>query len=401
LTAPDAVTVLRAVDGAVLTKRVRRTRDGELLTANYDRGFWFGVEEVQVGGLLDLGGLLARLEHDPKRCVIRGVPLPGIDRGRCRRLLYPIVDDDGEEVDPTFEATPRRWLALDFDDLPTPTWNAEDLARRRQAIERDRAEHPLPWAPKSEDDGEDIDLAGDDDPAPIDPARDWSLVCWAAVSTLPVEFHAASAYWQMTSSAGIKPGIRLRLWYWLDRPVADDEAKHWLADAPVDRALYSPVQIHYTAAPIFAGPADDPVPVRSGWWWRHQNVVTDPELPAPEPIDVDRVVPWRHAGSGGGDRVQAYAEAALRAAATATAGTRHPTLMAVAVRLYSLADAGLLDHGEVTRRLLAAAEAPLSPAERHQRCRRRGGRPSENEQAVDWARAKAKAAPDLPEGFRP
>jgi len=74
--------------------------------------------------------------------------------------------------------------------------------------------------------------------------------------------------------------------------------------------------------------------------------------------------------------------------------------MAVAVRLYSLAGAGLLDHGDVTRQLLAAAEAPLSAPERRQRAMRQGGRPSENEQALDWARARARAAPDLPEGFR-
>jgi hypothetical protein len=75
--------------------------------------------------------------------------------------------------------------------------------------------------------------------------------------------------------------------------------------------------------------------------------------------------------------------------------------MAVAVRLYSLADAGLLDHGETTRQLLAAAEAALSGAERTSRAVRLGGRPSELERACDWARARAQVSPDLPEGFRP
>jgi hypothetical protein len=60
----------------------------------------------------------------------------------------------------------------------------------------------------------------------------------------PPEFQNVSTWWQMTNSAGIKPGIRLRLWFWLDRPVTDDEAKRWLAYAPVDQALYSPVQVH-------------------------------------------------------------------------------------------------------------------------------------------------------------
>jgi hypothetical protein len=207
----------------------------------------------------------------------------------------------------------------------------------------------------------------------------------------------------MTSSAGIKPGIRLRLWYWLDRPVSDAECKRWLAEAPVDRALYSPAQVHYVAAPIFDDPADDPVPVRSGWWWRHRNAVTVPELPEPEPVNVDHVVAWppRDRGDAGalGTRASRYADAALQAVATASPGDRHPTLMAVAVRLYSLADAGLLDPGETTRQLLAAGEAPLSSTERQTRAVRLGGRPSELERACDWARARAKASPDLPEGF--
>lgn len=408
MSAADTVTVLRAVDGAVLTKRIRRALDDELLIAGYDNGFHSAVSEAPVAGLLDLGSLLASLECLSDRCIIRGRPLPGINRKRCRRLLYPVLDDDGREIDPTFEAVPRHVLAVDFDDLPTPVWNADDLARRRAAIDRDRAEHGVP-APKGEEDGEDIDLAGDDDPAPIDPVADWALVVRAAVSTLPAEFQNASAWWQMTSSAGLKPGIRLRLWFWCDRPVTDQECKRWLAGSPVDLALYSPVQIHYIAAPIFDDPADDPVPLRSGWWWRHQNTVAVPELPEPEPmpVNVDHVVSWQQERGKDGNgmdlpaRARRYADAALRAVATASPGDRHPTLMAVAVRLYSLANAGLIDPAETTRNLLAAGEAPLSPAERQLRATRIGGRDSELQRAVDWARARARAAPDLPKGFAP
>ena len=227
-------------------------------------------------------------------------------------------------------------------------------------------------------------------------------MCRAAISTLPPEFHNVSAWWQVTSSAGIKPGIRLRLWFWLDRPVSDDEAKRWLADAPVDRSLYSPVQVHYVAQPVFDPPELDPVPLRSGWFWAHSNVVPVPALPAPEPASLGRPagrIETASAGYNAGRRAARYADAALRAVETASSGTRHPTLVAVAVRLYSLADAGLLDHAEVTHELLTAAETPLSAAERRQRCTRIGGRASANEQAIDWARAKAHAAPDLPQGF--
>lgn len=398
----DTVTVLRAVDGAILTKRIQRDLDDGLLVAAYDRGFSFAVTELPIAGLVDLGRLLARIEGDPHACVVRGTPLPGVDLSRSRRLLYDQADHDGSPVAATFGPSPRRWLALDFDDLRTPSWNKHDLAARRLAIERDRAEHGPPL-PKGEDDGDDLDLAGDCDPAPIDPVADWALVCRAAISTLPREFHSVSAWWQMTSSAGIKPGIRIRLWFWLDRPLTDDEAKRWLADAPVDQSLYSPVQVHYVAAPIFDPAELDPVPVRSGWFWSNSNVVSVPELPAPEPINVNHVVASARpalASASQNRRAQAYAQAAVRGVATASLGTRHPTLMAAAVRLYSIADAGLLDHAEVTRQLLAAAEMPLSEAERRQRCARFGRGSSANEQAIDWARARARAAPDVPEGFR-
>lgn len=411
----DNITVLRALDGLLLTKRIQRARDGEFLVAGYDRAFEFAVTEHPVTSLIGLGGLLASLESCPTACVIRGRPLPGTNLQRTWRLLYETTDEDGRTREATFEPAARRWIALDFDDLPTPEWNEDDLARRRQAILDDYARRntpdaaglvpPYEGAAILEDEAEaavwDIDIAGDADPAPIDPVTDWALVCRHAVSTLPTEFHPASCWWQMTSSAGIKPGIRLRLWFWLDRPVTDQECKRWLADAPVDRSLYSAVQVHYVARPIFADPADDPVPLRCGWWWRHQNTVAVPDLPEPQPIDPEQAVGtrWRDAAPGPDRRAHAYADAALRAVSTAPAGTRHPTLMAVATRLYSLCDAGLLDPRETTRQLLAAAAAPLSAVERQQRCTPHGGRPSENEQACDWARAKARAAPDLPEGF--
>jgi hypothetical protein len=400
-TSADTLTVLRAVDGAIMTKRIRRDHGDELLPTAYDRGLWFAVEELPVAGLIDLGQLLASIECDPHACVVRGTPLPGIDRCRCRRLLHDRIDQDGSPVAATFGPSAPRWLALDFDGLPTPSWNQDHLTARRLAIARGRADHGIPRS-KSEGDGENIDFAGDGDPAPIDPVADWALVCRAAISTLPLQFHNVSAWWHMTSSAGTKPGIRLRLWFWLDRPVTDDEAKRWLADAPVDRSLYSPAQVHYVARPIFDPPELDPVPLRSGWFWSHSNVVPVPALPEPEAVNLDHLAgrSWTApAHATPTRRALRYADAGLRAIARASPGTRHPTLLAVGVRLYSLADAGLLDPAHVTQQLLAAAETPLSAPERRQRCVRIGGRPSVNEQAIDWARARARAAPDLPEGF--
>ena len=166
----------------------------ELLVAAYDRAFEFAVTERPVASLLDLGRLLASIETYPAVCIIRGRPLPEINRNRCRRLIYPTIDDEGREWEPTFEAAARRWIALDFDDLPVPTWDADDLARRREAILRDRAEQHAPTAwPDDPAELVEPDQDGDADPAPIDPVKDWPLAVRAAVSTLPPEFSPASA----------------------------------------------------------------------------------------------------------------------------------------------------------------------------------------------------------------
>ena len=159
------------------------------------------------------------------------------------------------------------------------------------------------------------------------------------------------------------------------------------------------MQAHYTAAPIFDPPELDPVPVRSGFWWRHENVVAVPELPEPKHAPVPEH-PIRWTSPQAADqflvwRAERYAEAVLRAVRTATVGGRHPALISAAVRLFPLADLGLLDHGDVTLRLDGAGAAPLSGQERWQRCTASGSHLSANQDAIAWARAGAAAAPNL------
>ena len=141
----------------------------------------------------------------------------------------------------TYEASPRRWIALDVDGVPEPpclTFAAEP---------EEGVEHVL--------------------------------------GLVPEPFADASCWWQATASAGIKPGIRCRLWFWLSRPVSDAEAKGWLARAPVDRSLFSPVMPHYTAPPILETGTPDPVARRSGIRRGLTDVVEVPaELPAVETI---------------------------------------------------------------------------------------------------------------------
>lgn len=237
-----AVTVLRSLGGA-LTKRVRLARDGWRLTG-FSAGRWFAAHEREVGGFAHLAGLLERITGASRCAVVRGRLLPGADPRRCRRLCDRAKHGDAV----TFAAAARRWLAVDIDSLPEPpgcTFAAEP---------EDGVEH--------------------------------------ALGLLPEPFREASCWWQATGSAGIKPGIRCRLWFWLSRPVDDAEAKGWLARAPVDRSLYGPVSLHYVAAPILEG-GRDPVARRHGVRVGLTDTVPVPAAlprvaaPAAVPVELD------------------------------------------------------------------------------------------------------------------
>ena len=85
-----------------------------------------------------------------------------------------------------------------------------------------------------------------------------------AIKQLPAEFQAVDCWYHFSSSMGIKQGIRVHLWFWLDRPCSDAEMKAWLSGYPVDLRLFNPIQIHLTANPQFTEGATDPYPNRSG-----------------------------------------------------------------------------------------------------------------------------------------
>ena len=95
-----------------------------------------------------------------------------------------------------------------------------------------------------------------------------------ATSQLPVAFQKADCWYHFSSSMDIKPGIRLHLWYCLERPCSDTEMKAWLSGCPVDKRLFNPIQIHLTANPQFVGGATDPYPNRPGMFEAgHQAII--------------------------------------------------------------------------------------------------------------------------------
>jgi hypothetical protein len=303
MTTPETLTVIRA-RGRRLAKLIR----ADTTVGGYDDAKHFDLFTVSVPDLNALHRLLWRLLDRPDCAVVRG-EIANPDRVLCvRRLLYP--DKKTGDV-PTLRGAARHWLALDIEGVPRP----EQVAA--------------------------TDLGG---------------CAQEAIKRLPAAFHGARCIVQASGSHGIKPGVRLRLWYWLTRPTTGAELKRWLHGAPADASVFGAVQPIYTAAPVFAPGVCDHLPQRiferSG-----QPLVTVPSpqdlLPPSRPEAT--VCPVLRKGSA---RADLYVRAALTIAGKRiiAAGQRHPAILSEACGLARLVKAGLLGRSELKSLLWQAAQ---------------------------------------------
>ena len=301
MTAPDSLTILRA-RGRRLAKLVHP--DGRVDPYNAARTVT--MHTVDVADLDALAGLLGRLLNRPECCAIRGAPIGLGHSGPVRRLLHA-CRETGEM--PTVAERPRRWLALDMEGILLP---------------------PAVTA---------SDLAG----------------CTAlAIARLPSVFAGVRCVVQATAGHGVKPDLRLRLWYWCSRPMHGAELKRWLRGTPADPSVFGAVQPIYTSAPVFAPGMVDPLPARLVALDGRPvvDVPTVAELaPVPPPV---RVAPAFMPRPGAGP---AYARRALvRAVDRITGGgARHPAIVSEARSLARLIPTGLLTEGELRAVLHAAA----------------------------------------------
>src|SRR6516162_5739857 len=199
--------------------------------------------KVPVSNLAELAGILDNLNKH--QAVIHG-GLIGREVGEVAknipRWLYPRSDD----APATIEETPHYWTLLDVDGIPCPEG--------------------------------------------LDPIAEPERAAAHVISLLPEEFHGAAYWWQLTSSAGFKPGIRMRLAFWMDRKLAGRDVKLWLAKVNgLDGSIYTAHQLIYAAAPIFDEGIEDPVPRRSGIC--DGNIVSPPEL-RPALDNSSKPEPW-------------------------------------------------------------------------------------------------------------
>lgn len=188
----------------------------------YDNAKHFTVTTEEVAGIEGLSHLLAKLEHDPHACVIRGAYVGEqaaieIDRehraGFGRRILGLFVD------------TPRHWVMIDVDN----------------------------FVPQSAD-------------PVLEPVK---AIDEYIVASLPSVFHGVDYHWQLSNAAGRAKNagkLKAHVWFWLAKPYSSAQLNAWATahNIDTDKSLFHPVQIHYTAAPVFEG-VSNPVPVRSGF----------------------------------------------------------------------------------------------------------------------------------------
>ena len=197
----EVLTLLTSVSGHPLVKSFS---GADVIQQPFSTGSLFNVSEEPVSDLKSLSALLQRLENDPTHTVIRGSLTDGQNS--------PVPRN--KEI---FIATPRQWCMIDIDSL---AWDG-DLSDQQAMLSY-------------------------------------------AIQQLPPEFQSADCWYHFSSSMGIKDGVNVHLWFWLERTCSDNELKTWLSGCPVDMRMFNPIQIHLTANPQFSDGAVDPYPNRSG-----------------------------------------------------------------------------------------------------------------------------------------
>ena len=191
---PNVVTLLTA-KGKRLTKKI--TSAG-VKPAETPLLFTHAAEPVH--DLEDLSGLLRWSSTQTDTCIVRPAVIEGAPAEVRRKSSGP------EQV---LIDMPRSWLMVDID--------------------KDVLTFPRSWR--------------------RNPDRHIHALIKAA---LPPAFHGAGVIAQFSSQMLADGGTpRVHLWFWLHRPLISSEAKHWLNGCPIDRAVYSRGQPHFTAAPIF------------------------------------------------------------------------------------------------------------------------------------------------------
>ena len=154
----DALTVLRCKGGGY---QATKTSADRRIVKPYDCGYFFSVVQVPVASFDDVAGALDHVSRDYRRFVLRGEPLPTINRNHDVRRY---IEKPGRHA--TYAPAARRSLGIDVDGVA--------------------------------------------EPAGLDFATDPEGGVEHVIGLLPGPFADSSCWWQATSGGGIKPGVNVR-----------------------------------------------------------------------------------------------------------------------------------------------------------------------------------------------
>jgi hypothetical protein len=225
-----SVTTLRSTSVPLCKRFV--LRKGEICEEKKPLPFLLFCEPEEVETIDELSSLLLVLEADPRRVIIRGRLVDGVDptlplRRRIHDAVRPVLE--APYVDQELS-----WLMIDMDKQQLPSG---------------------------------IDLLAQ----PLD-AIDY------LIAQLPQEFHDCTFHYQLSSSAGVfnTNEVSAHLFFWLQEPATSAKLKPW-AEALnrqrklIDASLFNTIQAHYTSKPIFPDRFTDPFEGRRSGLIRKNN----------------------------------------------------------------------------------------------------------------------------------
>lgn len=313
---------------------------------------WYGAEPYRIGykitsaervchNLRHLFDILTETAADPRAFVMRGVSADGIDPTRPHRRLASeaLIEQGRPELGvegPYYDDHDHHWFMVDIDGL---AFTGDPTARGRFGF-----------------------------PAGV----------WRAFEELPPELRGAGFIVQWSASAILKPGIRVHLWFWGDRPVCSESLRAWAeASHVIDRAPYTAVQPHYIATPVFLEGVRDPL---EGDRWQYvpgppvkmppqlmslRDQARENERARAARVEAMRVDRARAKLRGGASRksLRQYARAAIRTACenilSAPVGDRHGVIARESLSTAGLVKAGAVSESVWREEITAAAEAAV------------------------------------------
>jgi hypothetical protein len=223
---PLTCTVVCAVDGAVLAKRIERDPAGGFTVREFDNATWFTLRSVTAPDLRTFGCILYRVARNSRMAIVRGDPLPHVQSGKAYMRRARRSDGTNALTD-----CARAWIAVDMDDAPLPP--------------------RLDW-------------------------RDPEAVALYLQTLLPPELRGVDCLLVWSAKMGFRVAglARCKLFYALTAPVSDSDLRAWAmawnrqqGAKLIDPKLFNPVQPHYLANPILAAGIADPLAGIGRWHW--------------------------------------------------------------------------------------------------------------------------------------